>query len=79
MTRDVCSNSYAVLFVATVSFCPQGGASTALMMAVQRGNCEMINILLEHGADINAKNEVICLKDAVALDFGGFGYYQGPK
>ena len=41
------------------SFCPQWGASTALMMAVHRGNCDMINILLDHRADINAKNQVI--------------------
>ena len=37
----------------------QRGASTALMMAAKRGNCEMIDILLRHGADINAKNQVI--------------------
>ena len=50
----------------------QWGASTALMMAAKLGDCEMIDILLRHGANINAKNQVICLKDPAALGFGGF-------
>ena len=39
--------------------CPQGGASTALMIAAQQGECKMIQLLLENGADINAVNKVI--------------------
>ena len=42
--------------------CSQGGASTALMIAAQQGNCEMIQLLLEHGADINAVNKVITVE-----------------
>ena len=45
----------------------QGGASTALMIAVQHGHCEMIKFLLEHGADINAVNKVIVGPNAVTV------------
>ena len=36
----------------------QGDTATALMIAVKKGNCQMITLLLNHGADINAVNEV---------------------
>ena len=39
--------------------CLQGGASTALMIAAEQGSCEIIKLLLEHGADINAVNTVV--------------------
>ena len=45
----------------------QGGASTALMIAVQHGHCEMIEILLKNGADINAVNKVIIRPNAVTV------------
>ena len=38
--------------------CLQGGASTALMIAAEQGSCDIITVLLEHGADINAVNTV---------------------
>ena len=50
-----------------IVFAMQGGASTALMIAVQEENCEMIKLLLEHGADINAVNMVIIGSNAVTV------------
>ena len=53
-------NSYFMLFACDFNHSySQWGASTALMMAAQQGNYKMINILLRHGADGNAKNQVI--------------------
>ena len=36
----------------------QGDTVTALMIATHQGSCQMITLLLNHGADINAVNEV---------------------
>ena len=47
--------------------CLQRGASTALMIAAEQGSCEIVRVLLERGADINAVNTVIIGSDVVTV------------
>ena len=62
-----CSNSHVVRLYLCELHCLQDGASTALMIAAQEGNCEIVKLLLEHGADIKAVNKVIVGSNAVTL------------
>ena len=62
------SNSLVVSFFCLfLLLCLQGSASTALMIAVQHGHCEMIQALLGNGADINAVNKVVNGSNAVTV------------
>ena len=61
------SNSHVVRLYLRELHCLQGGASTALMIAAQEGNCEIVKLLLEHGADVKAVNKVIIWSNAVML------------
>ena len=65
------------LFAFFLLLCLQGGASTALMIAAQHGHCDMIRLLLESGADINAVNKVIIGPSVVTVwGFEFFGFIQ---
>ena len=49
----------------------------ALMIAAEQGSCEIIKLLLEHGADINAVNTVVIGSNVVTVEgFEFFGLFR---
>ena len=69
------SNARVVPLYACALLCLQWGASTALMIAAQQGNCAIMELLLERGADVNAVNKVIIGSNAVTasvFELSGF-------
>ena len=67
LKNNVDINTRAVPLYLSHLLCLQGGASTALMIAAEQGSYEIIKILLEHGADINAVNKVVIGWDGVTV------------
>ena len=67
MQNGAYSNSRVIYFSPFSDPFIQGGASTALMIAVQKGSYDMIRWLLENGADINAVNTVIIGSDVIVV------------
>ena len=65
--NNVDINTRAVPLYLSHLLCLQRGASTALMIAAKQGSCEIIKVLLERGADINAVNKVVIGSNVVTV------------